>query len=264
MEAGQSRLVRGRDIGGGFDALAVDDGIGADVTGAHLLDRVRGLVDDEVDLARNEIVHRRPRATVRHILQLDAGSGLEGQPRDMAARSRTRRSGGSRCRSRFQPVQKFLQRLCRHRILADDDHGVARQQRHRLEVGDEVVAELVDRAVGDMGAEMPERDGVTVGGRFCRAADADRTARPRHVLDQHGLVERDLRPLGEDPRHGVGGPAGGERHDDGDGTRGEVLGGCWVEGQCRKQSGQDESSHVLLQRSISNPHGEEREARLEP
>ena len=51
----------GRNVGRRGDALVVGDGIGADVAGAHLADRVGGLVDDDIDLAGDEIVHRRRR-----------------------------------------------------------------------------------------------------------------------------------------------------------------------------------------------------------
>ncbi len=48
--------------------LGIGDGIGADVAGADLIDRVRGLVDDDVNLTGDEIVQRRPRAAIRHVL----------------------------------------------------------------------------------------------------------------------------------------------------------------------------------------------------
>ena len=47
--------------GADCDALGVGDGIGADLAGADLADRVGGLVDDDVDLAGDEIVQRRGR-----------------------------------------------------------------------------------------------------------------------------------------------------------------------------------------------------------
>ena len=46
--------------------------------------RVRRLVDDDVDLAGDEIVHRRAGAAIRHVLQLDADEVLEIEPGDMA------------------------------------------------------------------------------------------------------------------------------------------------------------------------------------
>ena len=74
---------------------------------------------------------------------------------------------------RLQPGQQFPERFGGNRVLADEDHGIARQQNHRLEIGYEVIAELVVRAVGDVGAEMADRDGVSI-----RAPRAPRV-RPR-------------------------------------------------------------------------------------
>ena len=47
--------------GADASALVVGDGIGADRAGADLVDGVGGLVDDDVDLAGDEIVQRRAR-----------------------------------------------------------------------------------------------------------------------------------------------------------------------------------------------------------
>jgi hypothetical protein len=124
----------------------------------------------------------------------------------------------------FQPGQQFGQRFCRDRILADDDHGVTRQQHDRLEIGQEIVAELVDGAVRDMGAEMTEADGVAVGRRPHGAANADRAARSRDVLDHDRFTERHLHALGENSRHGVRRASRRERHDNGDGMRREIIG----------------------------------------
>ena len=82
-------------------------------------------------------------------------------------------AGGRGLRFRLQPGQQFIERFRRHVVLADDDHRVARQQRHRLEIVNQIVTELVDRTIADMGAEMAERDRVAVGGCMHRAADAD-------------------------------------------------------------------------------------------
>ena len=165
--------------------------------------------------------------------------------------------GGDGCA--FSHARNSFSDVRRHRVLADDDHRVARQQRNRFEIGDEVVAELVDRAVGDVGAEMAEADRVAVRRRAHRAADADRTARPRDVLDQHLLAERGLHALGENPRHRIRRTAGGERHDDGDGTRWKVLRGRGA-AECQHcKRGQNHSSHHdLLKRLAPSLRGAKR------
>jgi len=75
-----------------------------------------------------------------------------------------------------------------------------------------------------MGAEMTEAQRVAVRRRSHRAPDADRAACARDVLDQDGLAERRLHALAEDAHHRIRGSTRRERHDDGDRTRGIVLG----------------------------------------
>ena len=117
--------------------------------------------------------------------------------------------------------------LGRNRVGADNHHGIAGQQDDGREIGDEVVAELVDRAIGDMGAEMADADSVAIGRRTHDAPDAERAGRARDVLDQDVLPERDAHPLGQNPRHRVGRAAGGKRHHHGEGVRGKVFGNAW-------------------------------------
>ena len=179
-------------------------------------------------------------------MQLEAGDVLEIEPGDVASGARAGGAGRRRRRLRLQPRQQFLQRRCRDLFLADDDHRIARQQGNRFQIGDEVVAELVDRAVGDVGAEMAKTDRVAVRRRPHRAADADRTTRSRDVLDQHGFAERDLHALGEDPRHRIRRPAGGERHDDGDGAGRKVLRDCGAAQSQQRKGGQNDLSHHVL------------------
>ena len=100
----------------------------------------------------------------------------------------------------------------------DDDERRDHQQRHRLEIGQQVVGQVAVGCAGDdVRAVLAEADGVAVGRRAHRAADADGAARAGDVLDDDGLAERDPHPLGEDAADHVGRSAGRERHDHGDG-----------------------------------------------
>jgi hypothetical protein len=69
-----------------------------------------------------------------------------------------------------------------------------------------------------------QQQGVAVGCRLGDLGRAQRAAGAADVLDDHGLVEQVARHLaqhlGQVARHLVGGAAGGERHDDGDGLVG--------------------------------------------
>ena len=224
MKSGKTRLIGGRDIRRLLDALAVCDGIGADRARSHLVDGVGELIDDHIDLARDKIVQCGPGATVRHILQGDVGRGFESKAGDVTARARTSGAGGGRLRPRLQPCQQLRQRFRRNSVLADDDHGIARQQHYRLQIVDEVAAKLVDRAVGDVGAETAEAHGVAVGRRVHDAADADGAAGACGVLHQDRLAKRRLHALGENSHHRIRRTAGGKRHHDSDGVGGEFVG----------------------------------------
>ena len=205
------------------DALVVGHRIGADGPGAHLIDGVGGLVDDDVDLPCNEIVHRRRGAAIGDKLQLDAGGILEIETGDVAAGPQAGGSGRDRLGPGFQPGEQLVQRLRRHIVLADDDHGIARQHHDRLKIGDEVVAELVDRAICNVGTEVTEADRVAIGRRTHHPTDADRAARSRDVLDHERLAEHSLHAVAKDARHRVRRTACGERHHDGDRVRREVV-----------------------------------------
>src|SRR5882724_5334256 len=109
MKPGQARLVGGRDVRRGLEALVAGDGIGADVTGANLADGIGGLVDDEIDLSGDEVVHGRRRAAIRHVLQLDAADVLEIKPGDVTARASARGPGRRRRWSRSEPCKQLLQ-----------------------------------------------------------------------------------------------------------------------------------------------------------
>ena len=117
----------------------------------------------------------------------------------------------------LEVFDQFLEGLGRQLVGGDHQHRVLRQARDRLEVGQQIVVQvLVDHAVGDMGADMADADRVAVGRRAHRLADGDRAGRARGVVDDELLAELLGHALADDARHQVGRPAGGKRHDHGD------------------------------------------------
>ena len=105
-------------------------------------------------------------------------------------------------------------------LVCSDHERRDDQQRHRLEIGQQVVRQVVvGRAGDDMRAVLAEADGVAVGRGAHGPADADGASRAGDVLDDDGLAERHPHPLGEDASDHVGRSAGRERHDDGDRLR---------------------------------------------
>ena len=73
--------------------------------------------------------------------------------------------------------------------LADDPHRRDRQQRHRLQILQQVVRQLVDGAVEDVRAQLGRCRGVAVGRRARDAADAD-ACRPRRSHSRRRPADR--------------------------------------------------------------------------
>ena len=93
-------------------------------------------------------------------------------------------------------------------LPADYQHRVAGQQRDRLEVAEQIIRQLVDRAVDDMRAPVAEAERVAVGAAPRDAADADGAGGAGDILDDDVLSERTAhRSANKRPTTSVGPPA---------------------------------------------------------
>ena len=81
MKPWHASLVHGGNVGCRREAHLVRDRIRLDRAGTHLRNGIGGLVDHDVDLAGDEILHRGPGATVGDKLEFRAGDALESRPR---------------------------------------------------------------------------------------------------------------------------------------------------------------------------------------
>jgi hypothetical protein len=111
------------------------------------------LDDQEIDLPRHQVLHRRPGAAIGHEGEMDAGLLLEIGAGDMAACGRIalRRLFGIG----LQPGDETSEVVRRQRLPADDHQRIPRHQADRLEIPDEVVGQRIDRAVHHMGSHWP-------------------------------------------------------------------------------------------------------------
>ncbi len=92
-----------------------------------------------------------------------------------------------------------------------------------------------------MGLHMADAQRVAVGRGVRHAADADGAAGAADILDDDGLAEGCLHPLGQEARDGVGRAAGRVGHDDGDDVRRIAL-RLRVE-RARREQGEGECNH---------------------
>jgi hypothetical protein len=114
------------------------------------------LVDHDVDLAGDEILHRGPSATVGHELEFRTGDVLEVDAADVGAAAV---AGGSLRRGRgvrLEPADQIFQVLCRHGLPGDDELRIGGNQRDRLEIIEHMVRQLIDRAIDHMRAPMTD------------------------------------------------------------------------------------------------------------
>jgi hypothetical protein len=183
-----------------------------------VLQRIRGLVDDKIDLTGHQILQRRPGAAIRHELETSAGHVLEIDAGDVGRGARAGRSRRDFAFVCFDPPNELGEVLRRHGNLADHDHGIAWQQHDRLEIAQQVVRQRINRAVDHVGAPVPDAERIAIRCRPRDASDPDRSRRSGDILHDDALTERGAHRLGQDARHGIDRSAGGERHDHGDGT----------------------------------------------
>src|SRR5262245_38305731 len=223
VQARHSRLVHGGDVGRRPPALPGEDRKGLEPSAADMCQVVRGLAEREVDLSGHQVLHQRGAAAIGH--ELEAGAGLllkvdrgnVGRSAD-AHRPHRRLAGVG-----LHPGDHLLQVRRRERGFRHDPLRRIGEQRHRLEVLDDIVWQGLRRGIDDVGLHVPEAERVAVRCRAGDAADADGAAGAAHVLDHHRLAEEASHRLREDAAQRVGGAAGGIRHDHRDRPRGIGL-----------------------------------------
>ncbi len=129
----------------------------------------------------------------------------------------------------FDPGDQLLGILRLKAGLAHDRHRHIGNAADGIEVVDHVVAKIVvERRRGRL-CDMPDRHHVTVRGRFRDTCHTDRSARAADVLDHDLLTQRPAHQFRDQARHSVRRSARGRRHDQGNGTRREVLRRCLLD-----------------------------------
>ena len=191
---------------------------GGDREAAHLAvphQRERGAegVEGHVDAPANDIGHGRPGATIRDVGHSMPARRLNSSP---ARWGEVPVPDDANVVLPPLPLAKRMnsatvwpaRRRNRHEI------GIGRNQRHRREIGERIIAERRKQKAIDRKGQRAEQDGVAVGRRMGDRLGADIGAAAALVLDDD-LVARGFRQAGrEDAGDGVGSSAGNEGDDD--------------------------------------------------
>ena len=220
VEAGHAGFVGGRNVRDRAGALRrhVDDRL--DGAGADLRQRHRALRDQKVDLARDQIGHGGAGAAIGNEQHFGVREFFEQKPAHLRRRVLVDEFGVAGIL--LHPGDQRFQIVGRQRLLGDQKLRIVRDQPDRLEVGLQIVVEIVDDAA-DMGVPLADVDGVAVGRGAREPPDADRAAGAADILDDHRLAEERPHPVRHDPPGHVGRAARRERHDQGDRAGGKVL-----------------------------------------
>ena len=135
-----------------------------------------------------------------------------------------------------------------HRYVGRRDHQRRRvaDQADRREVGDRVVAQLLQRGIHRVRGDVAEHQGMAVGRGTADELARDRTVGACPVVDDHRLAEQRPELLGDGARHRVVAATGRGRHDDRDGLVGVGHGGRSCGSQRRGEGGCDQTFHGLV------------------
>ncbi len=178
------------------------------------------LRDQKVDLPGDQIGHGRAGAAIGNEQHLGVGELLQQQSAHLRRRVLVDEFGVAGMR--LHPGDQRFQVVRRQRLLGDQKLRIVRNQPDRLEIGLQIVVEIVDDAA-DMGVPLADVDGVAVGRGAREPPDADRAAGAADILDDHRLAEESPHLVGDDAPGDVGRAARRERHDQRDGARGKSL-----------------------------------------
>ena len=201
-------------------ALGGSDCIGFESAAVDRLHDVGGDVAHVIDLAGDQRSDGGRGAVERDQRRLDAEYGIEQQAGEMRDRADAgmRHVQGLGVRPRI--ACEFLQVLGGKVLFSDDHHRKPGDHADRREIDFRVVGEAgIERDGRRVRSHIAQFKRVAIGVGTHRPYGAGGAAGPDGILDDELLPERARHVLAENPGNDIGRPAGGERHDDGDGPR---------------------------------------------
>jgi len=181
-----------------------------------LRQRIRHLIEHQIDLSADQILHGRSGASIRDERKARAREALEECAADACAGA----SGSLRGLAGvgLEPSDQLGQVIGWYGLACDDQLWIAGQERNRREIVQQAIGKREDGPVEHMGGPHSHAERIAVRSRAHGTADPDRAGCAGHVLDHDGLAERRPHALGHDASDPVGRSAGRERNDHGDRT----------------------------------------------
>ncbi len=206
-------LLRGRHIRQRGEAFAGRNRVGLDRTRFHLLDHAHRLFAEEIDVAADKVVHRRPRAAIGDRGGRRADRGIEEKTRHVRRRADAAMRLLEAGAVLLQVGDEFLQIFRREILARDDDRGRMRRGADRHEILGRIVFDVWrQHRCCHMRAHRARKQRVAVGCGRRDPGAADGAARAADVLDHERMPERPAHRLGDDAGYHVARSAGGEGH----------------------------------------------------
>src|SRR5713101_925206 len=191
VEPLDSRFGDGRSLRQRVDALQAGHAQRAKLSGPDMGDHRRDAGNRHRDLAGDQVGDRRTGALVGHVNDVGPGLQLEILHGDVGRATVSRRAVEELPGVRARVGDELRGGVHGKRRVHDEDIRDVRYERYRREAFERVVAEIgVKPGVDRERADVPDENGVAVGGRFCCGLRADRAARAAAVLDDDLLLER--------------------------------------------------------------------------
>lgn len=177
--------------------------------------RLRGLVAQQVDLATQQVGHRRTRTLVRYRGHLGTDGRLEQQPAQVRDRAQARVRQRDHVFVRADVGEQFMEVFGREVLAGEQRHGHVDDLAEILEVLQRIEAQLAVERRRSSHPHVVDEQRVAVGPGARDTRGSDGAARADGVLDDHLLAER---PGHRDRHHSsddLGRAAGRKRYDQG-------------------------------------------------
>ena len=214
LEARQSRLGKRRNLRDDAGALQIGDGQELEL--AVAVERHRGgeRIEEQVDVAGEDIGERGLRAAVGHVHHLDAGLRFQLSRREVRRRAHPLRGVGQLAGIGLAVGDELLERVCRQLLAHDQDIRDGRQHGDRNEPGRIVAGVAIEQVIERQRGGRSDQQRIAVRRRARDVAGADIHRAAGDVLDNRRLAPFLAELVRHDACERVGGRAGRPRHHD--------------------------------------------------